>query len=56
MQKFRIMVRSEDNMLFCAENDVKDEHLDEAFDNAHSDYPCAQIWVEEEGSYFGLAD
>ena len=48
----RIMVRGEDGMLFCFKNFIQDEDLEKQLDEAEYDYPCAQIWTEEEGVFF----
>ena len=44
------MVTGEDGLVFCYANDIEEDSVDIAVIAAHYDYPCAQIYVEIEGS------
>lgn len=47
----RIMCEGEDGTLFCVENNVPSHRLDEAFEKAQEQYPCGQLWTENEDTY-----
>ena len=47
----RIMCRGEDGMEFCVENNIPEHKLDDAFSEAEDNYPCGQLWTENEDSY-----
>lgn len=46
--RYRVMVQGEDGMEFCTASNVTEARLAAEIRDAEEDYPCGQVWVEEE--------
>ena len=46
--RYRVMVIGEDHTKFCYSNDLAEYDVEDHVKDAEEDYPCGQVYVEED--------